>query len=666
MRSSSLLCYSNSSPITHPVSHIFAPSIRNLSNRSFPSFSSLQLPLPPSQNNPHILTHVHSSATKEIVETSQNESDFVEIGYISRVHGLQGEVRVKPDTDFPELRFKPGRRWLRQQILGKESIQEVELLEARGHQQKSWIVRFSGVDTVDQAKQLVGSSILVRDEDRPQLEEDEFYTRDLLGMRVILKETGEPLGTVFKVFNSGASDLLQVMLDSSIEINNKTGKQESETGVSGPLVWIPFVEAIVPDVDMSRREMQVTPPKGLLELNLRSDERSKKERRKIEWIERKKSQRRLIAAKKKLCELEQQHVFHGFRYGEKAQRSLLADQIVDVNSKLLQQALQTIAISSKRWNFSEVIRSNSVKLLKNTLKISEEHITIDGIEEKLATTSNLQRKGLHLISKGKVATVLVVNDRKNEERASNPAFIDSQCAEDSSYTLLQTLLHDDQRFVKSEDRALMPLIMVCPAHEIQSLQTLFSKHDYFGFDLNKVWFLEEEMLPIINSSMEEGKKHKILMKSPWEILQSPVGSGGVISLFSSKDILDNISEMGVEYVEIFNVHQRYVGGHALLVGLVKSRGVDIGIKMFKDATDLEENFDVVFSVKVMKKLMKHMDQLQFHAIPKLNSHVEKVDKEWVDVIPSSPNSYELRSSIYSALRASDKVCVMEITGNVCS
>ena len=67
-----------------------------------------------------------------------------------------------------------------------------------------------------------------------------------------------------------------------------------------------------------------------------------------EWKERKKFQKRLIAAKKKLCEMEQQHVFHGLRYGEKEQRSLLADQIVSVNSKLLLEALQNIEKPTKR------------------------------------------------------------------------------------------------------------------------------------------------------------------------------------------------------------------------------------------------------------------------------------------------------------------------------
>lgn len=39
------------------------------------------------------------------MEASETEGNFVETGYIYSVHGLQGEVRVKATTDFPELRF---------------------------------------------------------------------------------------------------------------------------------------------------------------------------------------------------------------------------------------------------------------------------------------------------------------------------------------------------------------------------------------------------------------------------------------------------------------------------------------------------------------------------------------------------------------------------------
>ena len=94
------------------------------------------------------------------------------------------------------------------------------------------------------------------------------------------QENGEPVGTVVNVFSTAANDLLEVMLD-PVKMPGQIENPKSETGVSGPLVWVPFVEAIVPNVDVNTREMQITPPKGLLELNLRSDERSKKERRQL-------------------------------------------------------------------------------------------------------------------------------------------------------------------------------------------------------------------------------------------------------------------------------------------------------------------------------------------------------------------------------------------------
>lgn len=45
------------------------------------------------------------AAAFELVETTSSDTAFVETGYIFGVHGFQGEVRVKPNTDFPDLRF---------------------------------------------------------------------------------------------------------------------------------------------------------------------------------------------------------------------------------------------------------------------------------------------------------------------------------------------------------------------------------------------------------------------------------------------------------------------------------------------------------------------------------------------------------------------------------
>ncbi|XP_055804760.1 uncharacterized protein LOC129873655 isoform X2 [Solanum dulcamara] len=532
-------------------------------------------------------------------------------------------------------------------------IQEIELMEGRGHPgQKSWILKFHEINSIEQAQKLVGSALLVKDEDRPVLEEGEFYTPDLVGMKVFLKETRELVGTVINVFNSGASDLLHVEL-----LPDRNAKPQLEGSASGPLVWVPFVEAIVPNIDLSKREMLITPPKGLLELNVRADERSKKERRQIEWKERKKFQKRLIAAKKMLHEMEQDHIFHGFRYGEKNQRSFLANQIVDVNSKLLQHALQNKKIPYKRWSFPDFVKALQVD---NTLTLSKEFFSKENVEHS-SIGSKVQEQGHCLMSSGKVAIVLALAESKLLGMSSIPEPAGPH--EDITYLHVKALLDDSHRLLKMEDRPSVPLIVVCPAESIEYLKQLFMDHDDFSFHSEKVWFLEEEKLPVVGASQrEEENKHKILMKSPWEILQRPAGSAGIVALLSSQNLLEHLHVMGVEYIQVSSGNQEFINGEMLL-GFTKSREANAGIQVFRDAGYMEEHFNIVFSIDFAKKLTKKIDKLPFEAILKSNQHVEMVEKEWVDVIPSSPNSYEFHSSIYSCLNTSlpSKVCLVDIT-----
>lgn len=112
-----------------------------------------------------------------------------------------------------------------------------------------------------------------------------------------------------------------------------------------------------------------------------------------EWKERKKFQKLLTAAKKKLSDLEQQHVFDGFRHGGKSQTSLLANQIVTVNSTLLKQALHTIQIPFKRYIHMIVVSCNLIVCsgwMENVDKYFSCHIS-----EKL----NLEASGhVHVIT----------------------------------------------------------------------------------------------------------------------------------------------------------------------------------------------------------------------------------------------------------------------------
>ena len=180
------------------------------------------------------------------VQTSQSQHPFLEVGKIVSTQGLKGEVRVYPNTDFPQRFIEPGKRWiLRSNATQPEEIQLVKgrYLDGKG----LYIVQFAGIETCEQAEALRGSKILVLASDRPELEAGEFHVADLIGLEVFDQATQERVGTVVDILSAG-NDLLEV-------------KREN----SKSRVLIPFVMAIVPIVDLKQNRIEITPPPGLIE-----------------------------------------------------------------------------------------------------------------------------------------------------------------------------------------------------------------------------------------------------------------------------------------------------------------------------------------------------------------------------------------------------------------
>jgi 16S rRNA processing protein RimM len=175
---------------------------------------------------------------------------WLEIGTIVAAQGIHGEMRVYPDTDFPERFEVPGIRWLLRP--GSAAPEPVELLSGRYVEGKNlYIIELEGVENRNQAEEMRGCKLLVSEEDRPELGEDEYHILDLVGLKVFM--SGEFVGTVVNLIPAG-NDLLEVELD------NK-GKDTKKT------VLIPFVKEIVPVVDLENKRAEITPPEGLLELN---------------------------------------------------------------------------------------------------------------------------------------------------------------------------------------------------------------------------------------------------------------------------------------------------------------------------------------------------------------------------------------------------------------
>ncbi len=163
----------------------------------------------------------------------------VVVGRVVRPHGIRGEVVVAVSTDRPAERFAPGA------VLHRPTGRDLVVRGARRHGDR-WLLRLSGVTTRDQADDLRGVDLAVDVEPGEGAEPDEFLIPALVGARVRLTD-GAAVGTVAAVEQHPMQDLLVVRVEGSREVR------------------VPFVRALVPEVDLERGELVIDPPEGLLD-----------------------------------------------------------------------------------------------------------------------------------------------------------------------------------------------------------------------------------------------------------------------------------------------------------------------------------------------------------------------------------------------------------------
>ncbi len=177
--------------------------------------------------------------------------DWLEVGKIVAPQGLRGELRVYPDSDFPERFMEPGKRWLLPpgSKLGTVEPREVRLVSGRYlNKQNLYVVKFAEISDRTSAENLRGAKLLVSASSRPPLEEGEYHLMDLMGLAVFDRVQQATIGEVIGLA-AAAQDLLEVKLTDSEQV-----------------LWIPFVDEIVPVVDLVARRVEIEPPPGLLEL----------------------------------------------------------------------------------------------------------------------------------------------------------------------------------------------------------------------------------------------------------------------------------------------------------------------------------------------------------------------------------------------------------------
>ncbi|MBQ8974476.1 MAG: 16S rRNA processing protein RimM [Oscillospiraceae bacterium] len=114
---------------------------------------------------------------------------YLECGQIVNTHGIRGEVKIKPETDSPESLLR-----LKTLYIGGNAM---SVSSARAHK-GCVIAKLSGVDTVEQAQALRGSTVSFRRDDLP-LEPGAFFLQDVIGLTAVDSGSGEKLGTVESV-----------------------------------------------------------------------------------------------------------------------------------------------------------------------------------------------------------------------------------------------------------------------------------------------------------------------------------------------------------------------------------------------------------------------------------------------------------------------------------
>ena len=167
------------------------------------------------------------------------------VGRLTKAHGLKGALKLELFTDVPERRFTPGATFaLQVPDSSPWHGKRLELAELRWYNGQP-VGFFKGVDDRTAAESLM-KAILWIDHDMAEepVEEDAWYDHELVGLDVV--RDGEKVGVLDRLEHLPAQDLLVV----------KAGDRE---------VLVPFVRAIVPEVDLAGRRIVVTPPEGLFE-----------------------------------------------------------------------------------------------------------------------------------------------------------------------------------------------------------------------------------------------------------------------------------------------------------------------------------------------------------------------------------------------------------------
>ena len=167
--------------------------------------------------------------------------DLVAIARIARSRGLKGELVADVLTDFPG-RFDGTEEVIAAFADGSRRDLKIERF---WFQKDRVILKFVGIDSVEDAESLRDAEICIPESEAVELESDEFFDWELEGCEVSTM-AGETVGRVTEVMRTGGTEILVI---------EGTGRDH----------LVPFAETICVEVDVDNKKIIIDPPDGLLE-----------------------------------------------------------------------------------------------------------------------------------------------------------------------------------------------------------------------------------------------------------------------------------------------------------------------------------------------------------------------------------------------------------------
>jgi 16S rRNA processing protein RimM len=165
-------------------------------------------------------------------------NDRFKLAEITKPHGIRGQVFVRIFADDPELLFLEG--------ITDEKGETEFFFEKLAPHKKAFLATIEGINDRNAAEDIAGTALYIDRDMLPDLEDDEVYHVDMVGMDV--RYNGNSIGCIKAVVNFGAGDL--------VEIQRQGAKD----------ILVPFEKQFVPTVNTDEGYIEISPPEGLMEL----------------------------------------------------------------------------------------------------------------------------------------------------------------------------------------------------------------------------------------------------------------------------------------------------------------------------------------------------------------------------------------------------------------